>query len=80
MKTKLRTVRGELAIPIPAEVVESMNMHSGSEVDVVVEDGKIVVRPLHSPKYSLQELLAKVTDENRHDVVDWGPPVGKEVW
>jgi hypothetical protein len=28
----------------------------------------------------LQDLLAKVTDENRHEEVDWGPPVGREAW
>jgi hypothetical protein len=31
-------------------------------------------------KESLDELLSRVTDENRHPEVDFGPPVGKEVW
>ena len=29
---------------------------------------------------TLEELLDKITPENRHEEVDWGPPVGKEVW
>ncbi|MEA2574560.1 MAG: Helix-turn-helix domain [Chloroflexia bacterium] len=28
----------------------------------------------------LDEMLSRVTPENRHDLVDWGPPTGKEVW
>jgi antitoxin component of MazEF toxin-antitoxin module len=32
------------------------------------------------PKYSIQKLLAKVTDQNRHAESDWGHPVGNEVW
>ncbi len=28
----------------------------------------------------LDELLDRVTPENRHALVDWGKPVGKEVW
>ena len=28
----------------------------------------------------LDALLARVTPENRHELVDWGPPVGNEVW
>jgi antitoxin component of MazEF toxin-antitoxin module len=28
----------------------------------------------------LDELLAKVTPENIHPEVDFGPPVGNEVW
>jgi hypothetical protein len=31
-------------------------------------------------KYSLEELLAGMTDDNRHPEFDWGKPVGKEVW
>jgi antitoxin MazE len=80
MKTRVRKLRGELTVPLPAEIVESMNIESGCEVDVVVEDGKIIVRPVGGPKYLLEELLAQVTDENRHELVDWGPPVGREVW
>jgi antitoxin MazE len=80
MKTRVRKVRGELAVPLPPEVASSMKLEGGTEVDVIVEDGRIVVRPVHIPKYSLKELLARVTDENRHELVDWGPPVGREVW
>lgn len=29
---------------------------------------------------SLDDLLARVTPENLHGPIDWGPPVGKEVW
>ena len=32
------------------------------------------------PGYTLEDLLAQVTEDNRHEVVDFGPPVGKEVW
>ena len=29
---------------------------------------------------SLEEMLAGITPENLHAEVDWGAPVGKEVW
>ncbi|HEX9000315.1 MAG TPA: hypothetical protein VGB07_10480 [Blastocatellia bacterium] len=29
---------------------------------------------------SLEEMLAGITPENMHGEVDWGAPVGKEVW
>jgi len=47
-------------------------------VDIAVENGAIIVRPSAQSKYSLQELLALVTDQNRHSETDWGPPVGRE--
>jgi antitoxin MazE len=30
--------------------------------------------------YTLDELVDRITPENRHDEVDWGRPVGKEAW
>lgn len=30
-------------------------------------------------KYTLAQLLAGMTKENRHAAIDWGPPVGKEI-
>jgi hypothetical protein len=29
---------------------------------------------------ALDQLVARITDENRHDETDWGPPVGREAW
>ncbi len=34
----------------------------------------------HLPAPLLEELVDKVTPENRHDLVDWGRPVGRERW
>lgn len=32
------------------------------------------------PKYTLEELCANITPENIQREIDWGPPVGKEIW
>jgi len=80
MKTRVRTLRGELTVNIPAELAASLNIGRGCEVEVTAADGKLIVQPISEPKYSLDELLARVTDENRHELIDWGPPVGREVW
>ena len=29
---------------------------------------------------ALDELVAHITPDNRHDETNWGPPVGREVW
>ena len=31
-------------------------------------------------RYDLDELVAGITDQNRHDLIDFGEPVGREVW
>ena len=36
-------------------------------------------RPAPMP-YTIDQLIAGITDENRLDETEWGPPVGAEVW
>jgi antitoxin component of MazEF toxin-antitoxin module len=31
-------------------------------------------------RYTLERLIGAITEENRHGVVDWGQPVGNEIW
>jgi antitoxin MazE len=66
-----------------------MNGHiekRGDEVVVLLDeptslaDGTSVEVTVSRKKLTLEELVAGITDENRHDEVDWGPPVGNEVW
>ena len=47
------------------------------------EDRQIMERAAQydpSARLSLEELLADFKPEHRHELIDWGPPVGKEVW
>ena len=68
------------AVRIPAAVLDAAHVRLDQPVDVREEGGRIVIEPLHPVHYDLDALLAGVTDENRHDPVDMGPPVGQEVW
>ena len=41
------------------------------------EDARVTTKPA---TVSLDDLLAAITDEKRHDDVDFGKPVGEEIW
>ena len=46
-----------------------------------VERGELPdLATFHQHAANLDALVAGITEENRHDEVDFGPPVGKEVW
>ena len=51
-----------------------------SAVDLLLEEGKLVIVPAVAPGYALESLLADVTVENLHDEVDTGVAVGSEAW
>jgi antitoxin MazE len=80
MQTQVLDVGGDLTLVIPRELANSAAIKDQTPVDIAVENGAIVVRPRSQPSYSLADLLAQVTDENRHPATDWGPAVGKEAW
>jgi antitoxin MazE len=55
------------------------NLTLDQEVEVREEAGRIVIAPVRPAEYRLADLIAGITDENRHDEVDFGPPVGTEL-
>lgn len=72
------------SIRIPAAMMNALNIKPESVVDIREEQGRIVIEPVYEKirerKYSLDELLSQITDENQHHEVDFGKPIGKEVW
>ena len=67
-----------LALRLPKPIAEQLNLTEGVDVTLSVERGALVVRKTPK-KTTLSELLAQCREDNRHDPVDWGPPVGREL-
>ena len=80
MRTRVQKWGNSLGIRIPKALATEAHINQGVDVDISVKDGRLVVEPVAVPQWSLEELLKGITDENLHEEVDWGPPVGKEVW
>jgi antitoxin MazE len=68
-----------LGLRLPKSVAREAQLDDGDAVDVSVANGAIVIRPSR-PRYSLHELVRRITPKNRHDESDWGGPFGDEVW
>lgn len=69
------------AVRIPAPLMQALNLNIDDEVKIDMVDGKLVIEPVNKePVFSLAELVAGITPENQHDLVDWGEPTGKEIW
>jgi antitoxin MazE len=68
-----------LGLRLPKAIAREALLDDGDTVEVSVANGAIVIRPSR-PRYSLDELVGRITPKNRHDKRDWGGPVGDEVW
>ncbi|MBI2942214.1 MAG: AbrB/MazE/SpoVT family DNA-binding domain-containing protein [Chloroflexi bacterium] len=80
MRAKARRWGNSLAIRIPRAVAEEAHLQDGSPVDLNVAEGKIVITPIGPPRFTLDDLLARITDENLHGEASVGPAVGAEAW
>jgi antitoxin MazE len=80
MTTRLAKWGNSLAVRIPKTVAESARLKEGDHLALAVnKDGSLVIRPTRR-KYSLDELVNRITPANRHSETDWGEPVGNEIW
>ena len=78
MQTKVQKWGNSLGLRIPKSFAEQVGVEAGSEVDLSIEDGELIVRPRRLPRYELKDLLRSVTSENVHKEVETGEPVGRE--
>jgi antitoxin MazE len=78
--TRIKKWGNSLAIRFPQSLLAQINLQEDGEVEIRVEEGRLILSPLKKPKYTLGELLAQVTPENRQDEIDFGKPAGKEEW
>ena len=69
-----------LAVRIPAAFAETVGLEEGSEVEVKIRAGQLIVIPAVSRRYDLRRLVEQITPENSHELIDWGKPAGKESW
>jgi antitoxin component of MazEF toxin-antitoxin module len=44
------------------------------------ERGRYAKRYARGRKFILDELIDGITEENKHEETDTGPPTGKEIW
>ena len=80
MKTAVQRWGNSLALRIPRTYAAETRISEGSEVELTLKAGALVIRPVARKRHSLANLLKRVTPSNRHDSVTTGDVVGKEVW
>jgi antitoxin component of MazEF toxin-antitoxin module len=75
MAAEVRRSDSKGRVILPADFAASvLIIERVSDTELRIRKGRTVRRR----KYTLAQLLEGVTEENRHEEVDWGPPVGNE--
>ncbi|MEE9219893.1 MAG: AbrB/MazE/SpoVT family DNA-binding domain-containing protein [Acidobacteriota bacterium] len=78
MLTKLQKWGNSLGLRIPRSFAAEAQVEAGSTVDISVENGGFVIRPVRRRKYALNDLIKGIRSRNVHREVTTGEPIGRE--
>ena len=65
-------------VRIPRGLVEEVGLGAGTEVSPIAKDGELVLRSSLPSRLRASDLLAGITPENIHALIDTGAAVGSE--
>ncbi len=68
-----------LAIRIPKSFATEAHLEQNTPIKVSLRDGELIIAPI-KPGYTLEALLAQVTEQNMHQEQEIGSAVGREEW
>jgi antitoxin MazE len=80
MVTKIKKWGNSLGLRIPKAFAEEVGVEEGSSVDIILEENRIVIRPMGNEKYRLSDLLSQVRQDNLHEEISTGEVLGREAW
>ncbi len=82
MSTKIQKWGNSQGLRLAKNVLEDAHLGVGDEVDVLAQDGVIIISPIRKTRgrYRIEDLVALIPANYQAREVDWGEPVGKEAW
>lgn len=82
MKTRIQKWGNSQGIRLAKTVLQEVDLSVGSEIEITVVDGTIVITPARRirGRHRLEELLSRITEHHKAGEIDWGRPVGGEEW
>jgi antitoxin MazE len=82
MVTKIQKWGNSQGLRLPKRVLEDARISVGDDIDVTTRDGVIIIAPVRRVrgKRNLQELVSRIPKNYEIAEIDWGEPVGRDVW
>ena len=82
MITKVQSWGNSQGLRLNRQVLAEAQLAVGDEVDLAVREGVIVIAPAKRVRggHDLKRLVARIPKDYKPDPVEWGEPVGREVW
>lgn len=81
MTAKISKWGNSQGLRVPKDIMESLQLHIGDNVNITIEDGKAIIEPIRQdiPDYDLNELVSKIP-QNYKANEEFDTTLGKEEW
>ena len=80
MKTTIQKWGNSYAVRIPKSFIKEVGLEYRTDIELTLEDGKLIIQPAPEEAPTLKELLAGIKPENLHTAIDTGEALGNEAW
>jgi len=80
MKTTVQKWGNSYAVRIPRSFIKAVGLEYHKDIELILEDGKLVIQPIKEETITLDDLFTPVTKKNLHNAEDTGTPMGNEAW
>jgi len=82
MITRVQKWGNSQGLRLSKELLSDVRISVGDAVDVTVRDGSLIITPVHRVRggLDLRELFRHIPEDYKPEELEWGDPVGREVW
>lgn len=82
MLAKIQKWGNSQGLRLAKHLLADAQLDIGDEVDINVKDGIMLVTPAKRirGRHNLKDLVSRIPENYQAGEIDWGEPVGKEVW
>lgn len=80
MNTVINSWGNSLAVRLPSGIINSMKLKQGDILKIIEKNNEIILKTESKKKISLKERLKNFNGIYDFKEVEWGEPVGNEVW
>lgn len=82
MITKVQKWGNSQGLRLSKELLSGVDIQVGDAVEVMVHEDSIVISPVQRMRgrHNLIELVQDIPEDYESQELEWGDPVGREVW
>ena len=80
MVAKVQRWGNSQGLRLPKHVLETADISVGDDVEVIPQEGQIIIKKVSKRKFDLAEMVARMPRNYKAREESFGKPVGREEW